>query len=376
MKKIGILSAVYHNWNLGGMLQGYALSAALREQGYSACQIRNTWRALYNNGFRGAVKKAVLGNRLSFNIYNSYCQNDLRDLKRFSAFQKVISFSGFYNHESIRKANKKFDCFIAGSDQIWNPTFHNDTLLRMYGLLFADKDKRKISYAASIGSEKAASGHEALFKEILDNLDYISVRENAARDFLQPLTDKPVVVTADPTILLTSSDWDKVAVLPHRQEPYAFAYFLGEKDNRHDKELQHILDELHLPMTCIADELGVYPRSQDEQIFDAGPGEFVGYIKNADMVLTNSFHGMVFSVLYNKPFWVFKRNRDDDEASMNNRITDFLAELGLENRLVQNGEFLTQERLHEKIDYATVNRLVQEKREFSINWLKNAIDAK
>lgn len=375
MKKIGILSVVYHNWNYGGMLQGYALCAALNDMGYPARQIRNTWKMLRGTGLSRAAKKCVLQNRFLFSTYDRYIRRkEAIKLDGFRAFEKKIPFSDFYASVNIAEANKKYECFIAGSDQIWSMKFQNEQTLYMYGLLFAEPGKRKISYAASIGAERTAHGHEDLFREVLNNLDCISVREKAARDFLQPLTDKPVAVTADPTLLLTGEEWDKIAVQPPRVEPYAFAYFLQEKDNRHTGELHHILSELDLPMLCIADETGIYPRPQDEQIFDAGPAEFLGYIRNAEIVLTDSFHGMVFSVLYNKPFWVFKRNRDDDRASMNSRITDFLSELGLEDRLLQNGEFPTEERLRERIDYAPVNRLVQEKREFSFHWLKDAVD--
>lgn len=377
MKIIGILSLVYHNWNFGGMLQGYALSTALEKNGYCERQIRNTWEIINGKWLIRIVKKFVFQSRFLFDLFDRYARrHDARELGNFRSFEKIIPFSGFFASTNIEKSNNKYDCFIAGSDQIWSMKFQNEQTLQMYGLLFAEKGKRKISYAASIGSERAAHGHEDLFRKILDNLDYISVRENAARDFLQPLTEKPVAVTADPTILLTKEEWNKIAITPHEAGKYAFVYFLGEKDNRHDRELHHILDLLQLPMTCIADEVAVYPRRQDRQILDAGPREFVGYVKNAEVVLTNSFHGMVFAVIYNKPFWVFKRNREDDTASMNNRVTDFLAEFGLESRLIQNGEFPTKERLNEKIDYASVNQIIQKKREYSIDWLKSAIDEK
>lgn len=377
MRKIGILSFVFHNWNFGGMLQGYALSMTLKKNGYYARQIRNTWKSVNGKFLIRIGKRLIFQSRFLFDLYDRYARrNDARELRNFRSFEKMIPFSSYFASTNIDKSNKKFDCFVAGSDQIWNVNYRNEQEIRMYGLLFADNSKRKISYAASIGAEQTAFGHELLFREILSNMDYISVREKAAKEYLQPLTDKPVAVTADPTLLLTKKEWDEIAIMPDGTGEYAFAYFLKEKDNRHDRELRYILDELQLSMICIADEVAVYPRRQDKQILDAGPREFVGYIKNAEVVLTNSFHGMVFAVLYNKPFWVFKRNLDHDATSMNHRIMDFLEELGLENRLIQNGEFPAKEKLGEKIDYVSVNQIIEKKRAYSIDWLRNAIDAK
>lgn len=300
-----------------------------------------------------------------------------RRTRRFKRFAVSIPHTKYFGApELLLKTNQMYDAFIVGSDQVWNVSFYSDQVMRIDGLLFVSPDKRKLSYAASIGSEQTAVGKEDLFREILAGLDFISVRERAARDFLQPLTDKPVTVVLDPTLLLTRQEWDKLAAGPGRELPHLFAYFLHERDNRHDEQLHQIAGALNLPLRCIADERERYlrPGMEDKQILDAGPMEFLGEIRDAEMVFTNSFHGTVLAILFHKPFWTFKRNRDEDKGSMNSRITDLLADFGLEDRLLEDGEIPTVEKLREPIDYDSVDRILEEKRAFSLNWLKTALE--
>ena len=297
--------------------------------------------------------------------------------RKFKKFANMIPHSRYYGtQKAIQTASVPYHALIAGSDQIWNPCFDAARLRLISGLGFAHSPKRKLSYAASIGAAGAAVGKEDLYREILSGLDFISVREKSAQAFLQPLTDKPVTVVLDPTLLLAEREWDKLAVGPGHEQPHLFAYFLNERGNRHNGQLHQIADALNLPLRCISDELEIYlrPGTADKQILDAGPREFVGEIRDAEIVFTNSFHGAVFAILLHKPFWAFKRNRDGDKSSMNSRIADLLADFGLEDRLLEDGELPTAEKLREPIDYDSVDHILEEKRAFSLNWLKTALE--
>ena len=383
MGKIGIVSIYDKNWNFGGALQSYAMCRALEELKMPSEQLRynamgypaktqplklRVWLWLY----RFAWMQEVMARR-----HERERMGDL-DLQGFKRFSRMTPYSRYLGTlKALRTAGERYDAFVVGSDQVWNPNYFNDDVLRtICGLGFAPEHKPKVSYAASIGSERAAVGKEDIFRNILAGLDFISVREKSARDFLQPLTDKPVTVVLDPTLLLTRQEWDKLAAGPGRESPHLFAYFLRERDNRHDEQLHQIAGALNLPLRCIADERERYlrPRTEDKQILDAGPMEFLGEIRDAEMVFTNSFHGMVFSVLFQKPFWVFKRNKDGDKGSMNARVTDFLADFGLSDRLLEDGEVPSLEKLRTPIDYDAVDRILEEKRAFSLNWLKTALE--
>lgn len=379
MKKVGIVSK-YRSLNYGALLQCHAMCAALEKLGFVGEQLRF-------NRIAPPAKGRAIWEWLRFWIYRFSWLRTLgsrllywrfpRD-KYFQQFYKSIPHSRRYygTPQAIRDAGRQYDAFLAGSDQVWNPGTLTGVSRTVYGLHFVDSAKRKLSYAASIGAEEAAAGKQDMYQEILDGLDFISVREKSAQQFLQPLTDKPVTVVLDPTLLLAEREWDKLAIGPGGDQPHMFAYFLDERDNRHDAQLHQIANALGLPLRCIADEPGRYPRSgtSDKQILDADPREFLGEIRDAEMVFVNSFHGLVFSILFHKPFWAFKRNRDDDRGSMNNRITDFLAEFGLSDRLLENGEVPSLEKLRTPIDYDAVDRILEEKRAFSLNWLKTALE--
>lgn len=383
-RAVAILSLFYHNWNFGGLLQSYALNRAIDILQCSPqhIPIDLTYDYSYQPHSMKTIAVRLLSTFRPTNdmleriYYGQFHSDDSRDLRAFRSFHShcIKACRSCYSPISIGKLNRQYDVFVAGSDQIWNPVFFSDTELKLFGLTFADSSKRTISYAASIGSEKAAIGKEDLFHEILKGLDYISVREQAAKDFLQPLTDKPVTVVLDPTLLLTQEQWREILPNKGTRDSYTFAYFLTEEDNSHAQQMWQITDQL--PIWCISDEDGRYCREQDRQIWDAGPIEFVNYIANAEMVATNSFHGMVFSLIFRKPFWVMKRFKDTDEGSMNNRITDFLREFGLEDRLLEDGEVPDAERLRRPIDYDRVGRILEQKRAESLQWLENALAGK
>ncbi len=382
---VGIVSLFYHNWNFGGQLQAYALCQAVRHmrQGAQVEQIPVNNIASYTkrSPLRFRIRSMLLKSELTRSLLDRYYlwrNHDQRDLLRFRQFEQkeIPHYKYVGSPQALNKCFQRYGGIISGSDQVWNAGFFSEEVLRMYGLTAAPATKRKISYAASMGAEQAAVGKEELFREILDGLDFISVREKSAQAFLQSLTDRPVTVVLDPTMLLTRKEWDKLAVGPGREPAHLFAYFLAEPDNRHDGQLHAIAETLGLPVRCIADEAGAYPRpnSVDSQRWDAGPKEFLGEIRDAELVLTNSFHGIVFSVLFQKPFWVFKRNKDSDSRSMNARVTDFLTDFGLENRLLEDGEIPTKEKLVRPIDYETAGRLLETKRDFSLNWLRKALE--
>ena len=306
----------------------------------------------------------------------TFRQHEAKNRKHFRDFhdQAIHGSVACCDAITAERLNNRYDIFVTGSDQIWNPLFFSDRLLGVFGLLFTVPGKRTLSYAASIGSEKAVKGKEDVFRAILEKLDFISVREAAAKTALQPLTEKPVQVVVDPTLLLTRSEWDSVACKGNKGAPYLFAYFLEEKEP-HTHQLFYIADRAGTPIQCISHEKARYVRpGADRQIEDAGPREFLTLIRDSEIVVTNSFHGMVFSVLFHKPFWVVKRYKDTAEDSANNRIVDFLKMFHLEDRLLEDGEFPDEQRLAEAIDYERVDRILTGKRTESLSWLKDALE--
>ena len=380
-KKVAVISSYYQNWNMGGLLQAYALNRAIRDLGYDAEHIRlcYTEPADTDSALSARVRTVLTRHRLSSELierFFTFRQHESKNRKSFRDFHDHAIHGSAACCDAITavKLNRHYDIFVTGSDQIWNPEFWSERLLGVFGLLFAARGKRTLSYAASIGSEQAVAGKEDVFRAFLEKLDFVSVREAAAQTCLQPLTDKPVRVVVDPTLLLKSSDWAEETAERQTDAPYLFAYFL-EEETKHTAQLHAAAGQLSLPVYCISTEKGQYVRpEQDHQICDAGPREFLSYIRNAEMIVTNSFHGMVFSVVFQKPFWVVKRYRDTDKASANNRITDFLRMLGLEDRLLEDGEMPDAERLRRPIDYDRVSTRLEDLRTDSLHWLSDALE--
>lgn len=378
--KVAVISSYYQNWNMGGLLQAYALNRVIRELGYDAEHIRLCYAepAAPGSALHKRVRTVLTRHRLSSELierFFTFLHHETKNRKNFRNFHNHAIYGSIACCDAITvgKLNRQYDIFVTGSDQIWNPEFWSNRLLGVFGLLFVARGKRTLSYAASIGSEQATAGKEDVFRAILEKLDYVSVREATAQTCLQPLTDKPVRVVADPTLLLEPSDWVGVAAERQVDTPYMFAYFL-EEITKHTVQLHTVAEQLSLPVYCISTEKEQYIRpEQDCQICDAGPREFLSYIRNADMIVTNSFHGVVFSVVFQKPFWVVKRYRDNDRACANNRITDFLRMLELKDRLLEDDEIPNIEQLRRPIDYDRVLKRIENLRADSLAWLKDAL---
>ncbi len=380
-KKTAVFSIYYHNWNFGAQLQSYALNQVLRNMGLEAEHIRLCYAepATERSPIRKRIRTVLTRHRISSHLLERFfC------IKEFD-FNNRLNFYRFHDREiyasqccfdaiTASKTNGRYDIFITGSDQVWNPEFWSDRLLRVFGLTFVEEDKKTLSYAASIGSEKAARGKEQLYREILSAIDFISVREKAAKDFLQPLTDKSIQVVLDPTMLLSASRWDLVTAKRLVRERYIFTYFLEEK-YPHGELVSELANRMNLPMICISKVKNVYIRPDiDRQVLDAGPREFLSYIKNAEYVITNSFHGTVFSILFHKEFWVIKRYREYEKDAANNRVTELLMEFGLTERLLQDAEVPDLKRLQKRINYTPVDERLRSLQKESLDWLQHALN--
>ncbi|MBR1979686.1 polysaccharide pyruvyl transferase family protein [Candidatus Proelusimicrobium excrementi] len=385
MKKIGILTHYFHSKNIGGLLQAYALTNVLCSNNQRAEQISFNFhfydkasRKLFNKLFpqkntltrvlkypfrqlQSLAKKILLGGKISL-------QNTI-----FLEFEQFMPHSDeIYNTLNISKATPNYDIVIIGSDQVF--ASYLLPLSAYYGE-FADKDKKVISYAASSDVKVLPPKAENLFKQKLKRLNKISVREKTLKDYIERITDKKADVVLDPTFLLSKQEWLKIAnpaVVPNKK--YIFCYFLGGKSAWQRKAARAYADKygyelLHLPyiMQNIR-PADIYLKGQGR--YDVGPREFISLINGAECIFTDSFHGMAFSINFNKDFYVFNRDDKDGINSMTSRITDTLSMLGLTERHIK-----TQDTVLEKhpINYTHANTILLKQKEFSVNWLLNAL---
>ncbi|WP_133966026.1 polysaccharide pyruvyl transferase family protein [Eubacterium limosum] len=391
MKKIGIITLLYKNFNYGGLLQAYATKKILQNIKILAEHIaidevyvkKTTKEKLKEKRIKGIVRSLLSRLKKLLNKLTLQEKNRLKNQikierninvrrEKFSDFMETTGYEGPYDSLSIKGSLKKYSIFLTGSDQVWNPEWHKGA----YYLDFVPDDIPKISYAASIGKNQ-------LTKEQLDyaipkikRLDYISVREKEAKDLLTPYIDKEIKVVLDPTLLLTQKDWNAVAVTPTIEDAYIFVYLLGN-NKEHRTKIKQIAEILNLKIVFLPHIHFQYELADenfaDIDLYDVGPAEFVGLIKNAQIVITDSFHGCIFSIIFHKKFWALKRHKDKEKENMNARLYTLFRSLGLEERLLDDDQKLTRKELLDEIAYEAVDEKLEILRKDSMDFLKNAL---
>lgn len=370
-----ILTLLKDNNNYGGMLQSYAL------QHFVACKFLSCVQIF----FIPSVKKVSLlqramnltANKLIIKIITP-CYKTIfaLRLKYFRDFiMRCIPHTSAVSSEKLSLSVESRDIIIAGSDQIWNPAWTDDA----YFLNFVPDYNGKIAYAASMGTNSVSQAFLEHVVPLINRFDFISVREESAKEILQPYVDKPIKVVLDPTLLLRREEWDEIAVQPTIPEPYIFVYLLGEK-REHRRLIKKYAKTLGLKIVFLPHVHFRFNPADcffaDYNLYDVGPREFVGLIKNAETVITDSFHGCVFSIIYQKKFWALKRHKDSEKENMNSRLYTLFDSLGLRDRLIEDESATYDAKsLNRQIDYSMVETKLEALRKDSSDFLLNAIES-
>lgn len=339
--KVGIITLNNYN-NYGNRLQNYALEEFLRINGYEPQTIINKTinkkyltihrkqkvKELYNSGIKGVFK--FTKNKIFDKIHKE--TSNLTSLRedRFKEFsRKYINESSFYidmNNNCIKE--DEYDFFIVGSDQVWNPFYMEVSSISF--LSFVPKRKR-ISYAASFGVSKIPDTHLDDYKKWLLGINKISVREDAGANIVKELTGRDVPVLIDPTMLLNKEQWlsiSKKSVYKPKNK-YILTYLLGGGTDEEKKIIQEISKKYNLEVVNLCD-------IKEEKYYITCPSEFIDYINDASIFLTDSFHGCVFSLILDTPFIVCNRVGQNYKTSMESRIDTFLNKFKLESRRFSN----------------------------------------
>ncbi len=388
-KKIGIVTLYYKSINYGGNLQAYALCKALQRIGYQAEQIcfltetkgketiKTRAKRVFFWGVRKAFKtiwhriKSVIEARLAkvFGKQDQGLSEKTRmqyqaRRKAFAHFnQQIIPHSEtVYYADTISEAVDVYDCFITGSDQVWNFRWYHP----IYFLDFVPKEKKKLSYAASIAMAQLNQKEKSVIQRSLKDYCAVSVREDDAIKMLNGLSPVMPRMVLDPTLLLSAQEWDEVCQEPKQQEKYVFCYYLGK--NAQARKLTVEFAEKNGLKLIAALCPGEEPFG-DECYYDMSPEEFLGYIKMAEYVFTDSFHATVFSHIYKKQFFVFNRNK---EGKMNARIISLTDIFGTSDHFCAGEkESIVYLENVKRIDYAQDDQKFETLRSQSYDFLKN-----
>lgn len=253
----------------------------------------------------------------------------------------------------------EFDILVAGSDQIWNYNLTGNDFY--YFLDFAKNNNKKVSYAGSFGITDIDNKYYDKLKCLFEDFDYISVRENQAAGIIKEISGIDVPVVLDPTLLLDKSDWSNISKDPSLDSGYIFVYTVFNDEKLWDFA-EKISTEKGLPIKTISySKLHPHKASYN---YTAGPSEWLGYIKNADYVVTNSFHGVAFSINFEKNFFF---NIPENAASVGSRLLDITNRYGFENRNL-SGNFSYE------LNFDKCHSLLEKDREFSHNFIKNFLN--
>lgn len=360
MKNIGIITINIGD-NYGNILQNYALSKFLINKGYTVSTIKYTPK--YDLKLRyGFLKyifmriKSVFINHTPIKKHYVVKENRYMDERhnKFDNFRnKYIQYSQEqYNPESdFKNLDLVYDCYVIGSDQIWNPYWDGSNCFNFASFT----KKRKIAYAPSIGVESIPKKQESFYKKMLENFHVLSCREKSGANELNRLTSKPVKVVLDPTLLLTELEWNRLIDDSNNKsvnDEYFLLYFLGEVPQNFNELLKTSNKYINISPSA---NTNVSP----------GPIEFLALIKNAKKIYTDSFHGTVFSIIFNKDFSIFSRLTEQKKESMDSRIDSLLEILELSH--------IKNKMDHETIDYSKVNKILELEREKSSLFLCEAL---
>lgn len=352
MSRVAVITLADFN-NYGNRLQNYALEKLIVEMGYEVDSIV-PYRP---NIIKEAVKTVVRKKDIPFT--QKWLQ--LKRLNNFLSFdKKYVHTYSIKNNDFYTIPIENYNCFISGSDQVWNPDWADYTYDKMF-LRFCPKNQR-ISYAASFGVDEIPDKWREKYAVGLSEFHYLSVREKNAVEIVESLIGKKCEKVLDPTMLLDRSMWDKIKKVPKKanEKNYILTYFLGGRSDSVNKDILEYGKKYGFHVINLLD-------LNDSNYF-VGPDEFVGLISNAELVLTDSFHATVFSIIYERPFVVY--NRKGIGSKMGSRLSSLLDMCELSGR---KREHVDETSLF-CCDFQSAKKKIEQEKIHSISFLHKAIE--
>ena len=362
----------YHNY--GTALQLTALNKVLSDLDNKVSVINYKTNPLISGVFSNGktTENIYLIYKKLFKSSPAHLTTDSREKLFISFLNKHLVFTGFCESTAkLDELNNFFDCFVCGSDQIWSPSCFD----KHYFLDFVSDQKKMIAYAPSIST--SSTGNKYIEKEIeslTSRFDHISTREKIGADFISELTGKSVEVVLDPTLLLKRNEWDELVPLSAEEacdSDYILVYMLGDSQ-KNWKIIKQLSSTLKMRVKIVpVFETDLYREGCLSE--SVGPEEFVRLIRNAAFVCTDSFHGLIFSVIYHKNFCIFKRFNTFDPINQNSRVFELLNKLNLDDRIADNN--VNEKIINKQINYVEVDCLLDSLIDNSLNYLDSSLNS-
>ena len=289
-------------------------------------------------------------------------------------YLKNIRICNGYNE--LVQAGQSYNAVLIGSDQMWQPgvAFGNFISMR-----FVPDGVRRISYATSCGVSKYPKYCYKSSKDMWMRFDFLSTREEQGKALIKDVCGKniKVEVLADPTYLLSKQEWeDCIPTQKMLKEPYVVCYLIGN-DVEQKLCAKRYAQHKGLKIVSLMSNESVSPVDMnfaDINIMGAGPEDFINWIRGADCLFTDSFHGLAFSVINEKQLYVFYRHKSGVSVTKNSRIDNIIQMWGIQNRLIVDENFDWVNYIETPIDFDIVSQKVAEKRTEGLFYLKKALN--
>ncbi|MGN1000556.1 MAG: polysaccharide pyruvyl transferase family protein [Bacilli bacterium] len=359
MKKVAIMT--YHEMvNYGSFFQMYSLQQFIRSKKFIVKVINYRANASFITKF---INNKSYLKRIWLKVNNKELWNKFNEFYAKHIFKtKMIS-----SEKELKKLNKDFDIFVAGSDQIWSPN-HYDI---HYFLDFVDTNKRLISYAPSLVIDAFNKSTISILKKTLKKYKFISVREKTGQKILENSFGISSKVVLDPIFIVDIKELDRLINVSTDLNRYdCVCYFLG--NNEYQNKVTNIFKNKKILNIAIDDSVKFVENEYVKNIDNADPGEFLSYLKNCNVICTDSYHGMVLALKYHKQFIIFDRFKSSDPICQNARIYDLLNTLEIND--VNYNDFVKGK--YKSINYDYTQNLLDKEIEKSVEFINKALGVK
>ncbi|OPZ97625.1 MAG: Polysaccharide pyruvyl transferase [Bacteroidetes bacterium ADurb.Bin408] len=362
-KKLHIGIITFHRAiNYGAILQAYALQHVVEKMGCD-CNVID-----YRNKVLESKHKKVrlrdCRNPLDMARFIFYSGHNNRKYDKFRDFLNThIKMSSTCNStEDLQRIAPQYDRFICGSDQVWNHRITNFD--KNYFLDFCNNPVKKNSYAASFGFSSLSNEYVEKYQLLLKGFNKIAVRESQGKEIIRKLIGKNVDVVLDPTMLLDGADWAKIAC-EYRTKNYILVYAFG----RTSETMKIFIEKLAFQTKCSVVYISPTIYKQVKATYEKciGPAEFLGLFKNAKYVVTNSFHGTAFALIFNKNFFL---EMLPESQGVNSRLENILNVFELHARQIINGD---NAHILKAINYNNVNMILETERQKALEYLQQIV---
>lgn len=369
---IGILTFYWAD-DYGAMLQTYALKTYLERQGetvevipYAPLKLRGRYQLVPVNAVYRRGKWRFYRNLLKFCRRLGYVGIFYRKRTSMCRFRKQY-LTGEKPIENVRRLwLLPYKVVFVGSDQVWNSEITYGLDDAYMGNIEREKSCRMVAYGASFGKERPPKREWREFKRAFEsNFTAISLREREGADFAERLLKRPVADVLDPVLLLDRCEWEKLGRKPQEKEYILF--YVTEPQEFMLRFARKLSEASGIPVIQLS--VPLWGKWEKSFLFrmDAGPEEFIGYFQHATSVITNSFHGLAFSILFERQFLVFQH------SVYHTRLRNLLEKLSLERRLMKPGEAIDLSRMEEMIDWRMVRKSLKDERESSERFIREGM---